>query len=76
MLKDGLDVKEIEEELGNFIKPNKGEFNEKILKNIAEKKIDMVTLNRAVISGSQLGFNIDEITSIFEYIQNNGIKIV
>ena len=76
MIKDGLSIDEIETQLGSFIVQNKGNFDEKLLRNIAEKKIDMVTLNRAVISGSQLGFNIEEITNIFEYIEKHNIKIV
>lgn len=76
LLEDGKNVEEIEALLSAFIVPKKGNFDEKILKHIANNTIDITTLNRAVISGSQLGLNVQEINEIYNHIKENNIKVV
>lgn len=75
MLKERLSADEIETILGDFLPIKIGAFDEKILKCIANKTIDITTLNRAVISSSQLGFDISEVNRIYDYIIENNIKI-
>lgn len=75
MIKDELDIEDIEYMLSSFITLPKGNFDESILKLIATKQIDMTTLNRAVIDGSRAGIDVEELTNIYQYIKKNNIKI-
>lgn len=73
-LKDGNTANEIDKELAEFIKPNKGNFNQDVLKLIAEGKISKTSLERAVIDSNELGIEVNDVIEILNFLKKNGVN--